>query len=171
MSETPAGNKTQVYLLASVVVLLLVIAAILIVPRLGAEEAVEPVAQQPVADQDYPDKPIAIADGQVTLVPDGTELADFAAAYYEAILAGDFETAFYMQPAHRQDGNSVQAFKEQIQGYAVTGYELIAADAGEETATVVIDQQTGFGIFENTWTFAMTDEGWIVAEKAVSQMK
>ncbi len=173
-----SSNQKAIYILLGLIIgLMVVILAIIVWPEadLPAPTASAP-AEQPAAAPSAA-APAGVAPAEVdpnsaTKVTEGTDPGDFTSEYYELVLAGDYETAFDMQPADRQAGTTVADFQAQLEGYGITGYELVSAVEEGEQYTVVIDQITGFGTFENTWVFTSDGEGgWFVASKEVSQMK
>jgi hypothetical protein len=173
-----SSNQKAIYILLGLIIGLMVVILAIIVwpePDLPAPTASVP-AEQPAAAPSAA-APAGVAPAEVdpnsaTKVTEGTDPGDFASEYYELVLAGDYETAFYMQPIDRQAGSTPADFQAQLEGYGITGYELVSAVEEGEQYVVVIDQITGFGTFENTWVFTSDGEGgWFVASKEVSQMK
>jgi hypothetical protein len=180
MSDTATlqPNKTILILLAVVVVLLLVIVGIVVagsggedVPSPTASTA-DPAAGGAVGQPTGVAPPAADFDPTAaTQVPADTTPEDFVAAYYEAVLAGDFEDAYYRQPVAKQT-DGVDAFAQQLQGYGIVGYEITASSEDGDQYVVVADQQTGqFGTFENQWVFLDYEGAWVVQDKAVTGMK
>jgi hypothetical protein len=184
MSETqPAAighNKTVLILMGVIVLLLVLIAGI--VAFGGGSDVPAPTADAGTTVPATTDGSTGMPAGTAappadydpttaTQVPADQSPEDFTAGYYEALLAGDWETAFYSQPAHKQAG-TIDDFAGQIQGYGVVGYTVVSATDQGETYVVVVDQQTGqFGTFENTWVFVQYEGAWVVQDKAVTGMK
>lgn len=181
MNDTvvPSQNKTVLMLLAVIVALLLVIIVVLMVVG-GSGDVPAPTVTaadtQSAADAAPSDMPPATVPADfdpatATRVPEGVDPADFAAQYYEAVLAGDWDTAFAMQPTHKQT-TSVEDFSEQLLGYGIVGYTVTGAQDMGEQYVVMVDQETGqFGIFENQWVFVLDEGAWLLQDKAVTGMK
>ena len=171
------NQKVTYILLGLIVALMAVILAIVVwpepdLPAPTASAPASPPAPAPSAAAPAGVAPTEVDPNSATKVTEGTDPGDFASQYYELVLAGDYESAFYMQPVDRQAGTTVADFQAQLEGYGITGYELVSAVEEGEQYTVIIDQITGFGTFENTWIFTSDGEGgWFVASKEVSQMK
>jgi hypothetical protein len=180
MSETASiqTNRTVVILLVVVAVLLAAIAGILVasgssddVPAPTASGTATPADSTAGQPAGTAAPPTDFDPTTATRVPEGAEPADFVAGYYDAILAGEWEEAFSRQPAHKQTG-SVDDFAGQIQGYGVSGYEIVSAGEQGEQYVVVADQQTAqYGTFENQWVFMDFEGEWLVQDKAVTGMK
>jgi len=169
MSEVRDNNPVVIGLLAAIVVLLAVVVGMIVWPSQNGDSTSESTAQ----DTDLPIGSAVIIDPTTaTRIPDDMTPEEFAAQYYEAILAGDYETAFYMQPADRQGGSSVADFQTQLEGYDIVGYEVTGVTQQGDVYQVIVDQQTGsFGTFVNEWQFQAYEDGWLVASKSVAGMK
>ncbi len=177
------ADKTVVALLGAVVVLLLVVVGIVAWPALAGDDTPPPTqdaAQSAPSQGDVPaDMPAGTAVAEVdpaeaTQVPADTTPEDFASAYYESLLAGDFGDAYNRLPTSDkvQTYPTVEDFQATIQGYGVTGYELVSfQDTDDGFYTVIVDQGTDYGTFTNQWVFQAVDGGWVVNDKAVTGMK
>lgn len=181
MSATPdtqASQQRLVVILLAVIAALLVGIVVMIVVKGNAlpEPDTALIEQQRQAQEAAASAPTSVPPAfdpaSATEVPEGTEPAEYAAEYYEAILASDFEKAFYMQPAHKQSGD-VGSFQAQLESYNMTGFDVLSEDDQGDTYTVVVDQVTGFGTFENVWEFAKSDSGdtWLVKDRTIGAIK
>ena len=179
MSETaasPAHNKTVLILLGAIAALLFVIVAILVISSAGDDVPAPTVTattetEGTTAPVQNAAPPAEFDPATAVQVPEDEVPEDFVAAYYESVLAGEYEDAFYRQPAHKQVG-TVEEFAGTLQGYDVVSYEVTAAEDQGETYVVVVDQQTGqYGTFENQWVFTLYDGAWLLQDKAVTGMR
>lgn len=190
MSEHTQNNQTVVIGLVIVAVLLAAIVGVIVWQQSSAlppastpatSEATDPAAAAGAAAGGSSMMSGATGADAVTTevdpaaatkVPKGTEPEAFVRAYYEACDADDWEAAFKMLPAAKQEGNSAEALKQQVQGYGIESWEITGATVEGDTASVTVDQVTGmYGTFVNQWTFSQKDGVWYVASKAVTGMK
>lgn len=180
MSESApaAQNKTVVILLGVIAALLAVIVVVFLVQ--GSSGSVpEPTVSTPAPTQQTSTgqqagtaaPPTDFDPTTAPAVAEGELPEDYVTAYYESVLAGDWEDAYYRQPTANLQG-SVDAFREQLTGYGIAGYTIVNTAEEGEQYIVIADQQTaGFGTFENQWVFVQHEGAWVVASKAVTGMK
>lgn len=181
MSESASiqPNKTVLIMLGIIIVLLVVMVGVIMAK--SSSDVPSPTAAAPASTPTGDTgagapagtaAPAADFDPTTaTKVPEGTSPEDFVAAYYDAILAGDWETAYAAQPAHKMTG-SVADFQAQIEGYGVVSYTVTGSSEQGEQYLVEVDQETGsYGTFTNQWVFMKADGGWVVQDKAVTGMK
>jgi hypothetical protein len=143
-----------------------------IAPTDGGQGGAAPGAEAGAAGAGAPTEAPPIDPASAVALPEGTSPEQWVTEYYEATENGDFQTAVSHLPADKQASTTPEGLQEQLAGYGITGFSVVSATEEGDQAVVVVDQTTNsFGTFENTWTFAKTDGGWVIASKAVTGMK
>jgi hypothetical protein len=174
----PAQNKTVVYLLGVIVVLLVALVAIFFVTR-GSTPSTTAVAPEVTAPETTATampgiKPSTGADFDAatgTKVPAGTTPDAYVKLYYQSILDKKWDAAFKMQPAASQVGGSVQDFQSTQTGYGMTAFKVVTSSSQGDTATVEVEQDLGAnGTWGALWTFVKYKSDWVVKSRQV-QMK
>lgn len=172
----PAQNKTVVYLLGVIVVLLVALVAIFLVTRSSTPDttAVAPDATAPetTATAMPGIKPSTGADfdpATGTKVPAGTTPDAYVKLYYQSILDKKWDVAFKMQPAASQVGGSVQDFQSTQTGYGMAAFKVVTSSSQGDTATVEVEQDLGAnGKWGALWTFVKYKSEWVVKSRQVS---
>jgi hypothetical protein len=179
MSSAPAQNKTVVYLLGAIAVLLVVLLGALYVRGQGSAPVPEAAAPQTTtetsAGASMPGiKPSTGADfdaATATKVPADSTPEAYVKLYYQSILDKKWDVAFKMQPAASQAGGSVEDFQSTQTGYGLQSFKVISAQIQGDTATVDVEQNLGQnGTWGVIWTFVKFEGGWVVKSRQV-QMK
>ena len=178
--SAPAQNKTAVYLLGVIVVLLVALVAIFLVTRSStptSTAAVPPSSTPSTATSatSMPGiKPSTGADfdpAAGTKVPAGTTPDAYVKLYYQSILDKKWDVAFKMQPAASQVGGSVQDFQATQTGYGMASFKVVTSSSQGDTATVDVEQDLGTnGKWGALWTFVKYKSDWVVKSRQV-QMK
>ena len=106
-----------------------------------------------------------------TSVAEGTTPEQHVTQYFDAVLAGDYDTAYAMLPMSKQESyGSVEAFSEQLTGYGMTEYGIDSSteegDEAQVTATAVMPG----GSFQYLWTFVKDGDGWLVKARTLPGM-
>lgn len=171
------GNRTTMYLLGAIVVLLAVVAAIVIFKQPAASTPNQ-TAQQPSSSLATPTTnqmpgiaPSAGADFDPAKATKVTAKSpeEHVKAYYEAILAKKWDVAFKLQPALSQAGGSVEDFQATQTSYGMTAYKVLSAKTEGDTSTVDIEQDLGSnGKWGALWTFVKYNGAWVVQSRKVS---
>jgi|GEM_PF-4969885 len=93
-------------------------------------------------------------------------------AYYEAIVAQDWQTAWEHLPADKQVAQTAAQLGEQLLEYGVTDWRLLDSEDANGVLVIQTKQMTEYGIFINGWTFVRADDDtWILRNKAVTGME
>lgn len=103
-----------------------------------------------------------------TKVPSGMQPKDFVKKYYQSILGKQWATAFKMQPAASQKGQTVADFQSTQQMYGMTAFEVTGSNTQGNTAQVSVSQNLGSnGIWTALWTFQKYKSSWVVESRQV----
>jgi hypothetical protein len=177
---TPAApNRTALILLGAIVVLLIAI-VVLFLTRGNSTPA--PIAGQnnlpptatgtmPGATGGMPTAPAAPFDpATATKVPEGQTPETYVVEYFDAVVAGDFATAYSLLPTDKKAASTEEQFAEQLRGYGVTEYTIDSAtEAGEEAQVLATATMPG-GAFQYLWTFVKDGDGWLVKSRTLPGM-
>lgn len=176
---TPRNNTVTIVLIAIIVLLAAVIGYFLLGDR-GADTttpAAAPATEAPAAGAVPPaGMPSTTTEAEfdaatATKVAAGTSPEQHVTAYFDAVLAGDYDTAYAMLPTSKQESyGSVDAFGEQLTGYGMTEYTIDSAvEEGEEAQVTATAVMPG-GSFQYLWTFVKDGEGWLVKARTLPGM-
>lgn len=183
MSPEPAlaQNKTVIYLLGVIVVLLVAVIAIFWVTAnnnkattTAGSSTSAPAASTTATPTTQPGMGSSTATtfdpATATKVPSGTTTEAYVKKYYQSILDKQWDTAFKMQPAASQQGQSVADFQQtQEQMYGMTAFKVINSATQGDTATVEVEQTLGKnGTWGALWTFVKYNGAWVVKSRQVS---
>jgi hypothetical protein len=179
MSDTkPQNDRTVMYLLGVVAVLLVVIVAIIVVKSQGSSvPTVDTATQNPAsAGTTSGALPgVGASAGSTfdpktaTKVPSGTTPEQFVKAYYQAILDKKWDVAFKMQPAASQANGTAKDFQSTQTSYGMKSFKVVSANVSGDTATVAIEQNLGAnGLWGATWTLVKSGDTWYVKERQVT---
>jgi hypothetical protein len=179
MSSAPAQNKTVVYLLGGIAVLLVVLLAVLYFRGQGSTTLPDAAAPGTSAETSVPAAMPGVAPSTggefdpatATKVPEGTTPEAFVKLYYQSIIDKKWDVAFKMQPAASQKGGSVEEFQATQTGYGLTAFKILSATAQGDVATIDVEQNLGAnGTWGVIWTFVKFEGAWVVKSRKV-QMK
>lgn len=174
-TAAPANNRTVMILLGIIVILLAAIVAFVII---GNNKK---VAETPSAGETTVTAGTTAPMGQsqeeafdpatATTVADGQSPEQHVNGYFDAVVAGDFSTAFSMLPAAKQaEYGGEEAFSTQLTGYGITSYRIDAStengDEAQVTATAVMEG----GEFQYLWTFVKDGDNWLVKSRTLPGM-
>lgn len=178
----PAQNKTVIYLLGAIVVLLVALVAIFVVTSNNktatpadstAQTPSATTTNTPTTQPGMGSSTGATFDAaSATKVPSGTTTEAYVKKYYQSILDKKFDVAFKMQPAASQQGQTVADFQQtQEQMYGMTAFKVVNSSTQGDTATVEVEQTLGAnGTWGAIWTFVKYNGEWVVKSRQV-QMK
>jgi len=173
MSEKQSStNKTVMYLLGAIVLLLIVLVAVVYARQQPAPVASNPgetsVAATSTSMPGVKPSAGAFDKATATKVPAGEEPKAFVTAYYQAILDKKYDVAFKMQPAASQQGGTVQDFQGTQQMYGMKAFKVTDSSVQGQDAIVQVEQDLGTnGTWGATWTFVKDGSTWLVKERAV----
>lgn len=179
MSEstgTPASsNRTMLILLGVIVVLLLAIVAIFFFRGSGDTTPVADVGTQAPADTGTPGMPAATPPAEfdpatATKVPEGETPEDYVKVYFDAVVAGDFATAYDRLPADKKAASTEESFASQLADYAISEYTIEDVTESGGEVQVLANATTSAGGFQYLWTFVADGEGWLVKSRTLPGM-
>ncbi|GAB4285981.1 MAG: hypothetical protein Kow0067_09380 [Coriobacteriia bacterium] len=174
MSQATGSNRTVLILAGVVVVLLGAIIAILLLQG-GPADTGTSAGQTAAPDTGGSAMPPTTSDtpfdpATATKVPDGQTPEEYTKEYFDAIVAGDFATAYALLPADKKAAQEEASFAEQLSGYGISDYTIDdVTEEGEEvrvTATAI----TPNGSFQYLWTFVAEGDGWLVKSRTLPGM-
>lgn len=105
-----------------------------------------------------------------TKVPDGETPEQYVVAYFDAVVAGDFKTAYDRLPADKKAAQDEASFAQQLTGYGVSAYTIDSATEEGEEAKVTATATMAGGSFQYLWTFVKDGEGWLVKSRTLPGM-
>ena len=173
----PASRNRMTLILLGVVVILLVAIAVILLT--GGDDAGSPTASNtgntgstnttgtmPGATSETPFDPAT-----ATKVPAGQAPEDYVKTYFDAVVAGDYATAYAMLPTAKQaDYGSEAAFSDQLKGYGVTGYTIDSATEEGNEAQVLATATMPGGNFQYMWVFVKDGDVWLVKSRTLPGM-
>lgn len=171
----PAGpNKGVLALLAVIVVLLGVIVAIIVLQK-PATTTTTPGGTTNTASTDTSAAMPAAATGEfdpatATKLKDGVTPEQHVEAYFNAIIKGDYQTAYDLLPADKKAAQDAASFGQQLAGYGITAFKLgETSTSGEDTLVNATATMAG-GSFDYVWTFTKVDGKWVVKSRELAGM-
>lgn len=178
--STAAGNRTVTILLIVVVVLLAAIVVYLVFSGSGATSADDGATGTAVSGEATADVPSGMTGSTeeaefdpatATRVAAGMTPEQHVSAYFDAVVAGDFEGAYALLPAAKQqEYGSLDAFSEQLKGYGITSFTIDSVvEEGDETQVTATATMPG-GDFQYLWTFVKDGEEWLVKSRTLPGM-
>ncbi|MDY0340022.1 MAG: hypothetical protein RBS17_02250 [Coriobacteriia bacterium] len=175
-STTPRNNTVVIVLIALIVLLAGVIAYFLLSDSDSGSDAAAPAAASATDVETSAAMPAMTTEDEfdpatATRVVEGVTPEQHVEKYFDAVLAGDYETAYAMLPTSKQESyGSVDAFSEQLTGYGMTDYSHDpAVEQGEETQVTATAVMPG-GSFQYLWTFVKDGESWLVKARTLPGM-
>jgi len=173
MEETnTAPNRTVLILLGVIVLLLLAIVAFFVLdngddgtPTATGETTTTATTGMPTTTASGPFDPAT-----ATKVPAGETPEQYVTAYFDAVVAGDFQTAYDRLPADKKAAQDVNAFASQLTGYGVSAFTIDSATEEGEEAQVTATASMAGGSFQYLWTFVKDGDGWLVKSRTLPGM-
>lgn len=106
-----------------------------------------------------------------TVVEAGLTPEQHVSAYFDAVVAGDYSTAFKMLPTAKQaEYGDEAAFSSQLTGYGITSYTIDSTvENGDETQVTATASMAG-GSFSYLWTFVKDGDKWLVKSRTLPGM-
>jgi hypothetical protein len=171
---TTAPNRTVIILLAVIVVLLLgIVAYFLFFANGSGSDTVTTdtgAADTGTTGMTGTTTPAEFDPAVATQVPAGETPEQYVSAYFEAVVAGDFQTAYDRLPADKKAAQDVTSFGEQLKGYGVTAFTIDnVAEEGDEAQVTATATMPG-GAFAYLWTFVKDGDGWLVKSRTLPGM-
>ncbi len=185
MEETtptaPSTNKTVTIVLIAIIVLLAAVIAYFLFSGNNGTAADQPASTGTASTDTGNATPPAGMPGTTeaapfdpataTKVAEGTTPEQHVTVYFDAVLAGDYATAYAMLPTSKQQSyGTADAFGEQLKSYGMTEYTIDSAvEEGDETQVLATAVMPG-GSFQYLWTFVKDGEGWLVKSRDLPGM-
>jgi hypothetical protein len=180
MSSAPVQNKTVVYLLGGIAVLLVVLLAVLFYRGQGSTAVPDATAPGTSTETSTPPSMPGVGSSTgaefdpatATKVPAGETPEAYMKRYYQAIIDKKFDIAFKMQPATSQVNGTVDDFGATQTGYGYTAFSVVGASTQGDTSTVSADLTLGAnGNWSVDWVFVKVGGTWLVKERSKIAMK
>ena len=174
MEETnTAPNRTVLILLGVIVLLLLAIVAFFVLDN--GNDGTTTTTTGETTGTATTGMPATTASGPfdpatATKVPAGETPEQYVTKYFDAVVAGDFQTAYDRLPADKKAAQDVNAFSSQLTGYGVSAYTIDSATEEGEEAQVTATATMAGGSFQYLWTFVKDGEGWLVKSRTLPGM-
>jgi len=185
MEETtptaPSTNKTVTIVLIAIIVLLAAVIAYFLLSGNNGTAADQPAASGTASTDTGDATPPAGMSGTTeaapfdpataTKVAEGTTPEQHVTVYFDAVLAGDYATAYAMLPTSKQQSyGTADAFGEQLKSYGMTEYTIDSAvEEGDETQVMATAVMPG-GSFQYLWTFVKDGDSWLVKSRDLPGM-
>lgn len=171
--RTAAPNRSIVILLSVIVVLLLaVVAYFLLADGAATDTATNDAATDTAAPTGMTGSttPAEFDPATATKVPAGETPEQYVVVYFDAVVAGDFQTAYDRLPSDKKAAQDAASFASQLQGYGVTAYTIDGATEEGEEAQVTATATMPGGAFQYLWTFVKDGDGWLVKSRTLPGM-
>ncbi len=171
VTGTSSPNRMVVVLLGVIVLLLVAIIGYLVFGGgLGGTAKNETPAPAATSGMTGTTAAAPFDPATATTVPAGETPEQFVTAYFDAVVAGDYETAYNRLPTDKKAQYDLAGFTEQLKGYGVTAYTIDnVAEEGEEAQVTATATMPG-GAFQYLWTFVKDGEGWLVKSRTLPGM-
>ena len=173
MEETnSAPNRTVLILLGVIVLLLLAIVAFFVLNNGDDGTATTTGETTGTATTGMPPTTASgpFDPATATKVPAGETPEQYVKAYFDAVVAADFQTAYDRLPADKKAAQDVNAFSSQLTGYGVSAYTIDSATEEGEEAQVTATATMAGGSFQYLWTFVKDGDGWLVKSRTLPGM-
>jgi len=118
-----------------------------------------------------PSQEVEFDAATATVVDAGLTPEQHVSAYFDAVLAADYSTAFKMLPTSKQaEYGDEAAFASQLTGYGITAYTIDSVvENGDETEVTATATMPG-GNFSYLWTFVKDGDNWLVKSRTLPGM-
>jgi len=181
-SETPeAAPKNRMTLILLGVIAVLLVAVVVILATGGDKSTDGPTASNTGNTNTStsttgttggtPTEETPFDPATATQVASGQTPQQHVEAYFDAVVAGDYATAYEMLPTSKKDSyGGIDAFSSQLTGYGITGYTIDSTtEEGDETQVLATATMAG-GEFQYLWTFVKVDDVWLVKSRTLPGM-
>ncbi|HSQ22501.1 MAG TPA: hypothetical protein VLQ52_06885 [Coriobacteriia bacterium] len=167
-----APNKTMLILLGVIVVLLAAIVVIFFVRGSAEPVATGTGTEAPAATPTMPGAvaPVEFDPATATKVPAGETPEQYVITYFDAVVAGDYATAYNRLPTDKKAASTEAEYAAQLQGYGITTYTIDSATEEADEAEVLATATMPGGAFTYLWTFVADGDGWLVKSRTLPGM-
>jgi hypothetical protein len=105
-----------------------------------------------------------------TKVAAGKTPEDHVKTYFDAVVKGDYATAYDLLPADKRAAQDEAAFAEQLKGYGITSFAIDdVTEKGSETQVLATASMAG-GSFQYLWTFVKDGNDWLLKSRTLPGM-
>jgi uncharacterized protein YxeA len=175
--STPAQkNKSVMILLVVIIVLLAAVVAYFVFADKGATDTTTTGTSNTETSTTAPTgmpsgTPAEFDPATATVVGAGLTPEQHVMAYFDAVVGGDYATAYTMLPtAKQQEYGDEAAFSSQLAGYGITSYTIDGVvENGDETEVTATAVMAG-GNFQYLWTFVKDGDNWLVKSRTLPGM-
>lgn len=105
-----------------------------------------------------------------TKVAAGKTPEDHVKAYFDAVVKGDFATAYDLLPADKKAAQDEAAFAEQLKGYGITSYKIDDVTEKDGETQVLATATMAGGSFQYLWTFVKDGDAWLLKSRTLPGM-
>lgn len=170
MEETNAAPNRMILVLLGVIVLLL--AGIVAYFVFFSGNATTPETNAPAATPPagMGAAPTEFDPATATRVAEGETPEQHVVAYFEAVLAKDYTTAYNRLPADKKAAQDEASFGQQLEGYGVGSYKIDSAVENGDTAEITATASMSGGEFQYLWTFVKDGDSWLVKSRTLPGM-
>jgi hypothetical protein len=105
-----------------------------------------------------------------TKVAAGKTPEDHVKAYFDAVVKGDFATAYNLLPADKKAAQDEAAFAEQLKGYGITSYKIDNVTEKDDETQVLATASMAGGSFQYLWTFVKDGNDWLLKSRTLPGM-
>jgi len=152
-ADAATRNRRAILALGCVCVILTGVIVGMLVDRFGG--AASPAASTPATS----------AEASETVVPAGETPEEFVAAYFEAVVDGDYATAYDRLPADKKAEQSLDDFAASIQDYAISGYTIDGVQEDGTQVQVLVTATMSAGSMSYLWTFSQDGDSWVLLSR------
>lgn len=152
-ADATTRNRRAILALSCVCVILAGVIVGMLVDRFGG--AASPAASTPATP----------AEASETVVPAGETPEEFVVAYFEAVVDGDYATAYDRLPADRKAEQTYDDFAASIRDYAISGYAIDGVQEDGTQVQVLVTATMSAGSMSYLWTFAQDGDSWVLLSR------
>ncbi|MCL4078167.1 hypothetical protein MX659_00875 [Coriobacteriia bacterium Es71-Z0120] len=105
-----------------------------------------------------------------TKVVAGKTPEDHVKAYFDAVVKGDFATAYELLPADKKAAQDEAAFAEQLKGYGISSYTIDNVTEKDGETQVLATASMAGGSFQYLWTFVKDGNDWLLKSRTLPGM-
>lgn len=153
-ADATTRNRRAILALGCVCVILAGVVVGMLVDRFGG-------AASPVAST----TPATSAEASETVVPAGETPEEFVVAYFDAVVDGDYATAYDRLPADKKAEQTPDDFAASLQDYAISGYAIDGVQEDGTQVQVLVTATMSAGSMSYLWTFSQDGDSWVLLSR------
>ena len=183
VSPVPKKNAKIAVTVVMVLLPLLVVCGLvgaLSIFRAGTNTIIEqPVIEQPVIEEPTVEElpptevvpEVPFDPSTAVRVAEGVTPEAHVTAYMQALVDGDYATAYALLPRDKQESYVDEpTFAAQVGGYGVQSFSIDSVAQTEDTAEITTTIITPSGDFQYLWTFVKDGDTWLVKSRTIGGM-